>query len=241
MSSRNMLSRKQLGKRIALSCLAFAATLSFSANPITSSSQIAQATETVKYSGPNTMSLIAQGTVNYVEEDAIDVMYDVEMVPQQTRNSCWAAAAAMIISWRDQAAYSPWQLANSINRLHEYKHKYRIDDRTLFQATGMVAEPPQTYTVHSFANLLNEYGPLWVATHEDAGHVRVVTGISGDGTLEGTDLFISDPQDKYAADWSPDNTGSEYTESYATFVRKQAELARRSQHVDNAFYVAHLR
>ena len=236
-----MLSSNQLSQRIVLSCLTFTMTISLAANPIISQSYAAQMVEDVNLSQPEHTGLLAQGTVNYVEENSIDVMYDVEMVPQQTDMSCWAAAAAMILSWRDQASYTPWQIANDIGHAYEFSYGYRIDDRSLFQATGMVAESPQTYSVHAFANMLNEYGPLWVATHEGAGHVRVVTGISGDGTAEGTELFISDPWDRDADEWLPSNSGSEYTESYATFVSKQAALARRTQHIPNALYVAHLR
>src|SRR5204862_3928343 len=37
----------------------------------------------------------------------INVKYDVQLVPQQTEYSCWAASAAMIVGWRDRKSIDP--------------------------------------------------------------------------------------------------------------------------------------
>src|SRR6187431_2829534 len=36
----------------------------------------------------------------------IDIRYDVQLIPQETDVSCWAAAAAMIVGWRDGISIS---------------------------------------------------------------------------------------------------------------------------------------
>ncbi|RYF90905.1 MAG: hypothetical protein EOO03_02650 [Chitinophagaceae bacterium] len=63
----------------------------------------------------------------------------------------------------------------------------------------IVAEAPANYLPVGILNLLSEYGPLWVANDEDNGtnswmyHYRVIYGIYGDGTNDGTYLKIIDP------------------------------------------------
>lgn len=41
----------------------------------------------------------------------IDIDYQVQLVPQPTDKSCWGAAMAMIVGYRDNASYTPDAIA----------------------------------------------------------------------------------------------------------------------------------
>ena len=54
------------------------------------------------------------------------------------------------------------------------------------------------YTAEGILGLLAAHGPLWVTTDEDASalfavHARIMTGIEGDGSPDGTMLQLIDP------------------------------------------------
>jgi hypothetical protein len=103
----------------------------------------------------------------------------------------------------------------------------------MFDTWGLTPEPPQSFTVTAFAQLIQQYGPLWVAQQIDDPHILVITGISGDGTPTGTILSINDP-------WPPGG-GSQYTLTYAQFESRQASLAMRERDLPGMpLYVAHL-
>lgn len=60
--------------------------------------------------------------------------------------------------------------------------------------------------------MLKQHGPLFVITQEPQGpHVRVITGISGDGTPLGTVLHINDPDP---------GTNLSYSEPFNKFIPK---------------------
>ena len=163
----------------------------------------------------------------------INVIYnDVELVPQSTSDSCWAATTATIVGFDEKVCIADSEIAKALNYWKEYQQGLPASKaESVFAKWGLVPEPPQSYTVDGFASLLSTYGPLWIATAEPSGHVRVVTGIMGDGTPEGTILYISDP-------WPP-GVGSSYTETYQEFVDKQENFARNVRGIA-PIYVAHL-
>ncbi len=170
----------------------------------------------------------------------IEVMYDVPLIPQQTGMSCWAAGAAMLVSWRDRISIDPSEIAAARGYWAQYQQGLDPEDTGIFPVWGMVAEPAQTYTVEGFKQLLETYGPLWVASATPSAHIRVVTGLRGDGTPEGTFVYINDPWERGMKSFRSSNRGSRYQETYAEFVQKQAELARRESSRSGAIYVAHL-
>ncbi len=45
-----------------------------------------------------------------------EVTYDVPLIPQPDKLSCWAGSMAMLVSFRKQASYTPEQLANDVGR-----------------------------------------------------------------------------------------------------------------------------
>jgi hypothetical protein len=67
----------------------------------------------------------------------------------------------------------------------------------------------------------------------------VVTGLSGDGTPDGTTVHINDPWERGMSQFRMPNAGAQYTETYRQFEQKQATLARRESNVQG-IYIAHL-
>jgi hypothetical protein len=171
----------------------------------------------------------------------IDVRYDVPLVPQLTNMSCWAAGAAMLVGWRDRVSINPSEIAKGIGYWSQYnKNGLDANDTTMFQYWGLTPEAPQSYTVEGFAHLLKDNGPLWVASAEPGPHIRVVTGMSGDGTPDGTTVYINDPLQIGMTKFSMPNSGSQYTETYHQFQDKQDSLAMTELKTPGALYVAHV-
>lgn len=120
---------------------------------------------------------------------------EVPLIRQTSRLTCWAAAAAMIYSWRKGESAS---LPDLIARIGP-PWKAMFDNReaipnsqipALMQDLGLVAEAPTSYLPRGIERLL-ETGPLWVVADEDLAdnnmtHAEVVVGIAGDGTPAGT-------------------------------------------------------
>jgi N-acetyl-anhydromuramyl-L-alanine amidase AmpD len=143
---------------------------------------------------------------------------DVQLVPQPTGMSCWAAAASMVVGWRDQVSIDPAEIARGAGRWEAYKNGLNpADVPTLANAWGLSMEPPQSYTIEAFRQMIAYNGPLWVAESAPGLHAIVVHGIYGDGTPEGTYVRIKDP-------WEP-NVGSEYTLSFQQFVQQYEAAA----------------
>jgi hypothetical protein len=150
---------------------------------------------------------------------------DVELIAQPTDQTCWAAAAAMVIGWRDQVSLSPETVASICSRstvagLSPY------DRATFASQIGLQTDPPQSYSVDGFYDLLTYRGPLWVSKiaggGTTSGHAVVVTGMYSEGDQH--HVRIADPWDRvvgtpgtpggYA---STHETGSRYILRYEDF------------------------
>lgn len=123
-----------------------------------------------------------------------DIWHEVPLVPQLTGMSCWAAAAAMLVGWRDCINTRPdaiarasghWQAyreglePHSIHALCHHWHLHPVDTRFL--------------NTESLRRLLYEKGPLWIGEASPGLHSIVIVGIYGDGTEQGTYARINDP------------------------------------------------
>jgi hypothetical protein len=175
--------------------------------------------------------------------------YAVELVAQPTQLSSWVAGATMLVGWRDEVVINLEDIING----KEYWSQFRLkdgqlppSDTTMFNYWGLVAETPRSYTVQELADLLMEYGPLWVASAESIidknakdVHIRVIIGMEGDGTAEGTILSICDPWQRGMRRFRMPNPGSIYTESFVEFIKKQEELAGKEAKNKNVLLVVH--
>jgi hypothetical protein len=151
-------------------------------------------------------------TVHTVRRRQFDVWNEVPLVPQLTGMSCWAAAAAMVVGWRDRMLVDPQAVANGAGGWEAYRDGLHPDDISdLARAWGLVIEPSLPRTVEGVRSLLERIGPLWVGEASPGLHSIVVTGAHGDGTEEGTFVRINDP-------W-PIGRGERYAVSFREFVR----------------------
>jgi len=88
------------------------------------------------------------------------------------------------------------------------------DLRGFVQALGVGEEGPASYSVEGLARLVANHGPLWVVSddsfdHNQVVHARIVTGVKGDGTVDGTSVILVDPI-----------PGTFVTEPFATFAQR---------------------
>jgi hypothetical protein len=146
---------------------------------------------------------------------------------QPSANACWATVFTMLLSWRRQQSLSIEAALGTVGQ--RWVDLYRADtglpgdDKAAFlTGAGLVAEPPQSYSLDGWEQLLRNYGPVWVTTDEAPGkawaiHARVITAIRGDGTPENTCFTIVDPAG-----------GRQYQESIAKFIPKYEEEVIRT-------------
>lgn len=153
----------------------------------------------------------------------VDVGF-VSPLAQPTDMVCWATAATMLQSWKDQAGYdiSTVMLKAGQTYVDKFNSNFGLsgsEKPQFLKAMGLVAEAPQNFSVQGWAGLMKAYGPLWVTTNEGAGqnfaiHARVLTGIHGDGTPSGTTFKVIDPAG-----------GTAYDETITVFVKKFEDIA----------------
>jgi N-acetylmuramoyl-L-alanine amidase len=164
---------------------------------------------------------LAPSVVVHEEREEFDVWYEVPLVEQLTGMSCWAAAAAMLVGWRDCIAIEATQVARGTGRWEAYREGLEPSDvGALAHAWGLQVEPIRTYTVAGLRDLLVRYGPLWVGEASAGLHVVVLAGMSGDGTPDGTFVRIADP-------W-PVGRGDRYKLTFSEFARNLAAAAALS-------------
>jgi hypothetical protein len=171
--------------------------------------EIACAVPNPTYNHPDSGFLIAQSSIDYTVPGYIPVM------AQPSTMTCWATAAAILLSWQNQGSYSPEQAAAMAGS--SYSQKFRSNQGLnsneagrFLSTVGLRKQPLQGYTIRRFTALLQSKGPILTTTRELAGlHARIVTGIYGDGTPNGTSLKVIDPAG-----------GRQYTERFSDFMRK---------------------
>jgi hypothetical protein len=176
------------------------------------------------------------------------VAYRVPLIPQTTTKSCWAAAIAMIVSWATGKPLTPFEVALQSEHVDQYTTGVLPLDSDFFSAWDMVTEAPQTYTADGFMDLLETYGPIWIAAMVDAPHVRVVTGFEyGSDPYQGL-VSINDPLDQDVTQFRDNNKGSRYTETYTTLALENEALGSADIDVPSLnseqfypVYFAHLR
>ena len=119
-------------------------------------------------------------------EKEISVVVDVSPMTQTTPMGCWATVYAMMKTWCD---HSEWSVADAVAELGEEYVTYFVEDKGLpggketefVQDAGMVAEPPASYMLWSYVDMLRRYGPLWVTMGDGlTSHAVVLVGVYGD-------------------------------------------------------------
>jgi hypothetical protein len=164
-----------------------------------------------------------------------DVTFDVPLIPQPDKYSCWAGSMAMLVGFRKQALYTPEQIANEVglslrmsygwDELEAVKDHFGFVDVPLPSNASLYPSPDQ------WSAWLSSYGPLWVTTVGAPSHAIIVRGIMGDLTPEGTRMLINNPWDTSATfssdevDFVPPNNGISYEQSFADLAADFGNLA----------------
>ncbi len=155
--------------------------------------------------------------------------YDVPLIPQRTNMGCWAASIAMILSWKNDASFDPGSIAANSggpSYVPELTNGLDPNDRHILERNGFKILYPQCYTYQGFIDLLDAYGPLWVAGAVPSPHIRVVTGYYW-GLLS-----VNDP-------WPP-NRGEKYLRAFSTFMLEMETLGADELGEPAPVYVAHM-
>jgi hypothetical protein len=147
----------------------------------------------------------------------------VELIPQDKSNACWLASSSMMETWRTGTHYS---LSDTLKVLDasgtSFSTIYNNDQGLSFanyniitQTLGLTQLPAASYTIEYLTSILNN-GPIMAvimySSSSNIAHMIVITGISGDGTPEGTSLQINDPL--------PLNAGKTYSIAFNDFLSK---------------------
>lgn len=155
----------------------------------------------------------------------------------QTKDwSCWAAAAAMMLQWKNNIPVSELDVARMAgpNYVIAFMNNTGLAGTEFVdfaKSLSLVTEAPQNYNPAGYHALLKAHGPLWVGARLDAGtqksrrHIRVLRGIVGDGTFDGSTAWVLDP-----------DGGRDYQESMTKFAMELETIAREEIGLGNALY-----
>src|SRR6266704_4526648 len=100
----------------------------------------------------------------------------VPVLAQPTNETCWATAATMLFSWRDNQSYTFEHAMDMISpyyraRLDNNKPLLDGEEADFLAVSGLIGEPPANYTIDGILRLLQNYGPLWVTLNEDPANI----------------------------------------------------------------------
>ncbi len=150
-------------------------------------------------------------------------------VKQPSRNTCWAAALTMLYSWKYEVSIRIKDV------LKEYGQKFvkiyeddiknnnrgisKTEETELYRIAGLTTLNQFNPTIKYWEDLLRTYGPLSITVDSDSGlsvayHAWVMTGISGDGTPDGTKVKYVETGD-----------GIEYTIKFSKFLDHYEQAA----------------
>jgi len=134
---------------------------------------------------------------------AINVRLDVPIVQQQPgSHNCWEASLAMILAWRQRASVTPEDITGDSEFWNQWCNPgLDLEDDRIFQHYRLTVDRTyQSYTPEDYARILQDRGPIWVGldvsratSTELRAHAVVITGIAGDGTAEGTMVYLNNP------------------------------------------------
>ena len=139
-----------------------------------------------------------KAAIHQIVEGAVPLIRQAPKV-----KGCWAAALTMLKSWAAKNSLTIESVLGAAGQL--YVEKYNADTGLLpnevpafLQAFGLRDASIGTLTAAGLAKQIAERGPLWVIADEDSSasfsiHARVITGITGDGTPQGTKVLFNDP------------------------------------------------
>ncbi|MDQ2719938.1 MAG: hypothetical protein M3Z26_09310 [Bacteroidota bacterium] len=129
----------------------------------------------------------------------------IQRIAQPSNNTCWAAVATMLWTWKNKSTSAISDVLNNLNNpafITYFKNDQAINSNQkvdFLESMGLKYEFSSTFTPEFLQSKLQAFGPLWVTTHEGPSenfsfvHARICYGVSGDGTGDGTTLLLIDP------------------------------------------------
>ncbi len=173
----------------------------------------------------------------------VTIHFNVPLIPQPTKQSCWAAAMAMVLSYKKKASISPETLANqaggTLQSSYSWEFLQAVRDRYGFQSViDVPADTCMDYEPEQWKEWLEDYGPLWFTfIWPDGGsHAMVLTGINGDLSYENTFVEINNPWNLQTAfdddpiDFNPTNLGSYQNLPFTSFLTQFSDFGYDVEH-----------
>jgi peptidoglycan hydrolase-like protein with peptidoglycan-binding domain len=127
----------------------------------------------------------------------------VAHVTQPTNLVCWAAAGTMLVGARDRqsvAIPTVMRTADNNDAGPGYLNKFNTNQGlapTLIgrytQAIGLHVGPQANFSVAGFRSLMSSKGALGIVALTPFLHIRVISEMTGDGTVFGTLVTVHDP------------------------------------------------
>jgi ABC-type bacteriocin/lantibiotic exporter with double-glycine peptidase domain len=122
--------------------------------------------------------------------EPVDYSVPVTYVSQPTNMSCWAASLAMLTG-----KGSAQEVADATNLQHAMNDGASSDEfQQAVTALGLTLEGGACGYPNMFGGWLHQYGAIMVCKDINPGfHAVVISGIHGDGTIDGTWFDQNDP------------------------------------------------
>jgi ABC-type bacteriocin/lantibiotic exporter with double-glycine peptidase domain len=128
-----------------------------------------------------------------VSNQSWNVVYQVPGMSQPTPMSCWATSFAMLINYTQGSDISPKDVADKVGRDIEHGDD-NATDHQVATAFGLSVDGCTCMNIDGWGTMLTNHGPLYIGINGNT-HAILVTGMTSDGTPEGTTFFINDPWD----------------------------------------------
>lgn len=189
---------------------------------------------------PEVVRILYGATAQSLDASSSEALpdYPVHLVPQPNKTACWAAAMAMLLSFRGNASHDPEQVVNAVGAtlaasydmalLRRVRALYGFDEITQPSNTTLYHAPRQ------WADWLRAHGPLWTVI-VGAPHAVVVAGIRGDlDDPASVQVKILNPWDTRVAfdndpvEFRPANHGYEDWFPFTTFARDFGDMAEEN-------------
>ena len=148
------------------------------------------------------------------------------VIAQDGPMTCWATVYTMMISWKRGFMMPIRDSVKQVNNRYALIYDAGLPTNSkpkglpaaefgpFLTAANMQCEPMINLMIEAWADLLKEYGLLWIGTLNSLGpnaglHSRIIEGINGGGAPDDTFFSIIDP-----------DGGRQYAERFDTFLAK---------------------
>lgn len=124
---------------------------------------------------------------------AQSIYHQVSPLTQPNDRACWATALAMVANYKNGTDYSPEEIAQAVGASAEACNEWHVA-QSVGQHWGLntVWIGDQPLDPDTLEEALGA-GPIYAVIEGDPTHAVVVTGITGDGTHENTQVYVMDP------------------------------------------------